>query len=784
MVAFFSIIGFAPSIAADQLLYESTASTSEYVGNVIGGYQLWNSGGTSCASVPDITINRMTVNLRRAPIVPAFAFDFGAQIVRNSGMNVYNSDGSIVARETYSATTTVAKEYAFTWDEPHNLRELCEEVGDSTFLGIGFARIGTAGVARTLTVPHFTEGLFHTGSGEEVAYDFAFKLYGPDQESEVPDPVIIIPGILGSEKNSDGEWVIDPILHTYDDLIATLDINHYTPGVDLFPFPYNWRNSNVETALLLKEKIDEVKEICECDKVDLVAHSMGGLVARQYIQSDAYEEDVDQLIFLGTPHLGAPKAYLMWEGGLSGLDWQDAPFNFILSQEAGEEGYSDVLTYVRSKPIASVQQLLPVYDYIFDSLGLRNYPSNYPVNSFLEDLNSAVSELTNSGVRMYNFVGNTSVLGTIVGINTVDTSEVPPKWEHGEPTGDDSFVIGTGDGTVATPSASYINENLVTKDTDHRILPAAAEGEIFEILTGDSPSILVNNPDTINFKLLLIKILSPADLLVVDPNSKKIGKESGVAINEIFNAFYTGFNTSTEYITILNPLDGEYKVITEGSGAGAYTVETAYISEQQTVEASFTGNTSPGLLTELNVSVNNANPAELEIEPSDSEPPVIMIVQPEARDYLRSEPLPINVSAQDMSGVFALETKLGTTTIPNVTIVDLFYEKLGNYTLIASSTDNVGNTDNLTQMFRVIATPASTLSDTDRAFQLGWMIQSVRDKLHDKLQTYIAKLEQSKKADKFILKDIFNELERQRGRGLNEQAYQLLNDDIQWLVNN
>ena len=136
----------------------------------------------------------------------------------------------------------------------------------------------------------------------------------PIQEKQSnPDPVIIIPGILGSS-DKNGEWVIDPIFHTYDDLIATLEANGYEKGKDLFTLPYDWRESNILTALKLRNKINEVQTTCNCDKVDLVAHSMGGLVARQYIQSDKYENDVDQLIFLGTPHLGSPDSYLMWEG--------------------------------------------------------------------------------------------------------------------------------------------------------------------------------------------------------------------------------------------------------------------------------------------------------------------------------------------------------------------------------------------------------------------------------------------------------------------------------------
>ena len=86
------------------------------------------------------------------------------------------------------------------------------------------------------------------------------------------------------------------------------------------------------TAIDLKKKIDEVKAKTGSSKVDLIGHSMGGLVARQYIESDAYAGDVDQLIFLATPQLGSPKAYMMWEAGEFGTKLFDRHFEefFIL----------------------------------------------------------------------------------------------------------------------------------------------------------------------------------------------------------------------------------------------------------------------------------------------------------------------------------------------------------------------------------------------------------------------------------------------------------------------
>ncbi|MBI3573489.1 hypothetical protein HY090_00370, partial [Candidatus Kaiserbacteria bacterium] len=77
--------------------------------------------------------------------------------------------------------------------------------------------------------------------------------------SGITAPVIIIPGILGSARLLNGQWAIDPIAHIYDNLIDTLVANGYQKDTTLFTFPYQWRDSNVDTALLLEQKIADVK---------------------------------------------------------------------------------------------------------------------------------------------------------------------------------------------------------------------------------------------------------------------------------------------------------------------------------------------------------------------------------------------------------------------------------------------------------------------------------------------------------------------------------------------
>ena len=60
-----------------------------------------------------------------------------------------------------------------------------------------------------------------------------------------------------------------------------------------------------ENASELASYIKGIKILTGAEKVDLVAHSMGGLVSRYYIDKLMQESDVAQLIMLGTPQGGS-----------------------------------------------------------------------------------------------------------------------------------------------------------------------------------------------------------------------------------------------------------------------------------------------------------------------------------------------------------------------------------------------------------------------------------------------------------------------------------------------
>jgi pimeloyl-ACP methyl ester carboxylesterase len=74
--------------------------------------------------------------------------------------------------------------------------------------------------------------------------------------------------------------------------------------------PTGRTNTIAENAAILAEYIAGVKKLTGAQKVDLVAHSMGGLISRYYIDRLMDGNDVAQLIMLGSPMTGTDCANL------------------------------------------------------------------------------------------------------------------------------------------------------------------------------------------------------------------------------------------------------------------------------------------------------------------------------------------------------------------------------------------------------------------------------------------------------------------------------------------
>ncbi len=199
------------------------------------------------------------------------------------------------------------------------------------------------------------------------------RLYDFGTVAEDQPPLIIIPGIFGSrlvDKNTGrlawpGRWydiltseyrdlaleidaatleprpsplVADGLTETalgrdyYGQLIRTLEndggFERGQPGTPVrhrgrryYIFAYDWRQDNVVAARKLDALIDQIRADYQDPnlKVDIVAHSMGGLIARYYLRygtADVLDGNefpvnlhgaarINKLIQLGTPNLGS-----------------------------------------------------------------------------------------------------------------------------------------------------------------------------------------------------------------------------------------------------------------------------------------------------------------------------------------------------------------------------------------------------------------------------------------------------------------------------------------------
>jgi pimeloyl-ACP methyl ester carboxylesterase len=110
----------------------------------------------------------------------------------------------------------------------------------------------------------------------------------------------------------------------------------YREGINLFEFPYDWRKDLRLASFNLSTTIEQIKGQTGSNKVILIAHSMGGLVARRYLMNTGSTNSVEKLFMLGTPHCGAPKAFTSIRFGKQDIipkwvPWGPTAFDIMLA---------------------------------------------------------------------------------------------------------------------------------------------------------------------------------------------------------------------------------------------------------------------------------------------------------------------------------------------------------------------------------------------------------------------------------------------------------------------
>jgi pSer/pThr/pTyr-binding forkhead associated (FHA) protein len=124
----------------------------------------------------------------------------------------------------------------------------------------------------------------------------------------------------------------------------------YTRGVDLLEFGYDWRHDVRLSAQRLAEAIErwQVKA-----PITIIAHSLGTLVTRYYVEKLGGKRFVERIILMGGPHYGTPKGLAAILAGPGLL-----PFGM------GDERMRAVLA-----TFPSAYQILPIYPCVVDQGG-------------------------------------------------------------------------------------------------------------------------------------------------------------------------------------------------------------------------------------------------------------------------------------------------------------------------------------------------------------------------------------------------------------------------------
>jgi Lecithin:cholesterol acyltransferase len=179
------------------------------------------------------------------------------------------------------------------------------------------------------------------------------KLDGDDPDAEYLDGIIatrlvddahIIPGFV----KIDGYTRTKRFIIENFDVVENKCFNiRESKAANFFEFPYDWRRDIRINAKILKQCLDrrlhqwrESSGIKDA-KVILLAHSMGGLVSRYYLEVLEGWRDTKALFTFGTPYRGSPMA-----------------LNFLTNGYKNQ--FLDLTEVVRSLP--SAYELLPIYE--------------------------------------------------------------------------------------------------------------------------------------------------------------------------------------------------------------------------------------------------------------------------------------------------------------------------------------------------------------------------------------------------------------------------------------
>jgi PKD repeat protein/pimeloyl-ACP methyl ester carboxylesterase len=469
--------------------------------------------------------------------------------------------------------------------------------------------------------------------------------------NEDKKPLLIIPGILGSTLKTEPDnkwqphltkkrWVSANRLKPYDPLIwgvykpvgFVLFADEFKEDYDVYYVPYDWRVSlagascdKQDTAwyTYLKIELDRILEGSSHKKVDIITHSMGGLLTRAYIQSDLYDNDIDKFVMIGTPNMGSCNTYMIDEGGEPKRvdDELDAgPANTYhrslkdAYETMEEKKYDDatkkqVKDFVEKK-CETLRQIAPTYPFLkYKGENKDPEEAKASVNTWLKALNEMPTKSKMVGVRSDN--EPYKILTRLYLLNSKKTAMyINVKRQQGE---DGTYPSGvpwdpwfdhifhtekTGDGTViAERAAEPFNSDLkIVKekedygDSHAKMLKSdELKKDVYKFLTGKVRAKVAaevkETPPAIPATMFSLNIEGDVQPYMLDPKSNASGVNTTTgAVEENIPESKVILLGNLSAIHVDNPLNGEYVVSLKGYAEGEFALYVSYFDNDNEVE--------------------------------------------------------------------------------------------------------------------------------------------------------------------------------------------------------
>ncbi len=330
--------------------------------------------------------------------------------------------------------------------------------------------------------------------------------------------------------------------------------------------------------------------------VDVIAHSMGGLVVKQYMV-DNPNNPIGKVVFLGTPHWGAPKAAkALLFGDNLGIE---KIFSFLNPQEIKKIGHN----------MLSLYQLLPTRVYMaMDKYGgyfydlvdgkIRNFSETKTMlqtlglnSSLLSDADSFHSTALDiftppPGTTVFNISGcNIPTIGQIIRRNK---GSVEDEYYLGIVAGDGTVPLLSSDGIVASTSNKFfvkdaVHQNLSSNsDIQNLIRNIISAHPDFSTL----PSRVLSSSTTCKVNGDIVSVHSPVDLHVYDGMGNHIGPgpSSSVEMN-IPGAMYEEIDHNK--FVFLPESSGIYRVNLDATATGSFHLRLAKTEDSTLVTAAY-----------------------------------------------------------------------------------------------------------------------------------------------------------------------------------------------------